>query len=176
MSHIEVCSLARLHDVVEQVQASHVLTLINAKTPVTRPPSILEKNHLYISMSDIVQPLEGHIVPAEEHVSQLIHFVKAWFEEDWQRKRPLVIHCYAGVSRSTAAAMITTALLNPERQEQEIANLVRKRSPTATPNLRLISVADRLLGRSGRLIKAAESIGRGEDCFEGVPFRIELDT
>jgi predicted protein tyrosine phosphatase len=170
MPHIEVCSLARLHDVVEKVQASHVLTLINAKTPVTRPPSIVEKNHLYISMSDIVQPLEGHIVPAEEHVSQLIHFVKAW-----ERKRPLVIHCYAGVSRSTAAAMITTALLNPGRQEQEIANLIRKRSPTATPNLRLISVADQLLGRTGRLIKAAESIGRGEDCFEGVPFRIELE-
>jgi predicted protein tyrosine phosphatase len=170
MPHIEVCSLARLHDVVEQVKASHVLTLINAKTPVTRPPSIVEANHLYISMSDILQPLEGHIVPAEEHVSQLIRFVK-----EWERKRPLVIHCYAGVSRSTAAAMITTALLNPEREEQEIANLIRQRSPTATPNLRLISVADQLLGRSGRLLKAAESIGRGEDCFEGIPFRIEIN-
>jgi predicted protein tyrosine phosphatase len=170
MPHIEVCSLSRLHDVVDQVTASHVLTLINANTPVTRPPSIEAKNHLYISMSDILQPLEGHIMPAEEHVAQVIAFVKAW-----ERKRPLVIHCYAGVSRSTAAAMITTALLNPERKEQEIAELIRQRSPTATPNLRLIYVADRLLGRSGRLLKAAESIGRGEDCFEGVPFRIELN-
>jgi predicted protein tyrosine phosphatase len=171
MPHLEVCSLARLQDVVQEVRASHVLTLINARTPVTRPPSIAEKNHLYISMSDIVQPLEGHIFPGEEHVRQLIAFV-----QKWERKQPMVIHCYAGVSRSTAAAMISTALLNPNRREQDIADLIRQRSPTATPNLRLVAVADTLLGRSGQLLKAAESIGRGEDCFEGIPFQIELEN
>ena len=171
MPHLEVCSLARLHDVVEASKASHVLTLINAQTPVSRPPSIMPSNHLYISMSDIVEPLQGHIIPAENHVRQLMAFV-----QKWERKQPMVIHCYAGVSRSTAAAMITTTLLNPDRREQAIADLIRERSPTATPNLRLIAVADTLLGRSGRLLDAAKSIGRGEDCFEGIPFRIELQA
>jgi predicted protein tyrosine phosphatase len=171
MPHLEICSLARLHDVVSEVNASHVLTLINAQTPVNRPPSIAEQNHLFIGMSDIVQPLQGHIIPGEEHVRQLLTFV-----QKWEQKQPMVIHCYAGVSRSTAAALITTALLNPDRREQDIAQLIRQRSPTATPNLRLIAVADTLLGRSGRLLKAAESIGRGEDCFEGIPFRIELNV
>jgi predicted protein tyrosine phosphatase len=170
MPYLEICSLARLHDVVERAKASHVLTLINADIPVKRPPSIIEANHLIIAMNDITQPLHGHIIPSEEHVRQLMTFV-----QKWERKKPMVIHCYAGVSRSTAAAIIAIALLNPNRSEQEIAQLVRQRSPTATPNLRLIAVADTLLGRSGRLLKAAESIGRGEDCFEGVPFHIDLD-
>jgi predicted protein tyrosine phosphatase len=170
MPHLEICSLARLHQTVAAVQASHVLTLINEKTAVPRPPSISEERHLYLAMSDIVEPLDGHIIPAEDHVQKLLGFIQSW-----DRMRPMVIHCYAGVSRSTAAAMITAAALNPGREEAGIARIIRERSPTATPNLRLVSVADRILGRSGRLLRAAEAIGRGEDCFEGIPFRLEID-
>jgi predicted protein tyrosine phosphatase len=169
MPHIQVCSLARLHRTVAEEDASHVLTLINQGTPVTRPPSIPEERHLFIAMSDIIEPLDGHILPGEGHVRNLLSFVRAW-----DRKRPMVVHCYAGVSRSTAAALITAATLSPERPEAEIAGVIRARSPTATPNLKLVAVADALLGRRGRLYDAAESIGRGAECFEGVPFRLEL--
>jgi predicted protein tyrosine phosphatase len=169
MPHLHVCSLARLHRTVAQEGASHVLTLINDGTPVTRPTSIAQERHLFIAMSDIHQPLDGHILPAEAHVRSLLGFVRGW-----DRAQPMVVHCYAGVSRSTAAALITAAALNPERAEAEIAATIRARSPTATPNLRLVAVADDLLNRGGRLLSAAESIGRGADCFEGVPFRLEL--
>ncbi len=169
MPHIQVCSLAKLHRTVEDEDASHVLTLINQGTPVTRPPSIAAERHLFIAMSDIHEPLDGHILPAEQHVRNLLDFVRGW-----ERAKPMVIHCYAGVSRSTAAALITAATLNPERSEADIANIIRERSPTATPNLRLVAIADSLLGRRGKLFGAAERIGRGEDCFEGVPFRLEI--
>ena len=169
MPFLQVCSLARLSRTVTKINASHVLTLINAQTPVTRPASIPEDRHLYIAMSDIVEPLDGHIIPAEEHVRKLLGFVKAW-----DRTQPMVIHCYAGVSRSTAAAMITACALDPDRAERDVADLIRARSPTATPNLRLVAVADQMLGREGRMYAAAEKIGRGEDCFEGVPFRLEV--
>jgi predicted protein tyrosine phosphatase len=169
MPYIQVCSLARLHRTVAQENASHVLTLINQGTPVTRPPSIAAANHLFIAMSDIQEPLDGHILPAELHVRDLLTFVRAW-----DRARPMVVHCYAGVSRSTAAALITAAAVNPARPEQDIAAVIRGRSPTATPNLKLVAIADKLLGRDGRLLEAADGIGRGEDCFEGVPFRLEV--
>ena len=169
MSHLEICSLNRLHRTVEASGASHILTLINAQTPVTRPASIKEENHLYLAMSDILEPLDGHIIPADTHVERLIAFVR-----NWDRARPMVIHCYAGVSRSTAAALITASILRPSRSAGETARMIRERSPTATPNLRLIAVADRLLDRKGAMVAAAESIGRGEDCFEGVPFRLDI--
>jgi predicted protein tyrosine phosphatase len=169
MPHIKVCSLARLHRTVEEEKASHVLTLINQGTPVTRPPTISEDRHLFIAMSDILTPLEGHILPGETHIVKLLAFVRRW-----ERTQPLVIHCYAGVSRSTAAALITACALNPSRDERDVAEVIRERSPTATPNLRLVAEADGLLGRQGRLLRAAESIGRGEDCFEGVPFRLDI--
>jgi predicted protein tyrosine phosphatase len=169
MPHIKVCSLSRLQRTVAEENASHILTLINEGTPVRRPDAVPADRHLFIGMSDIVEPQDGHILPGEAHVRRLLAFVRGW-----SRERPMVVHCYAGVSRSTAAALIAAAALNPARPEAEIAAVIRARSPTATPNLKLVGVADTILGRNGRLFDAAESIGRGEDCFEGVPFRLEL--
>jgi predicted protein tyrosine phosphatase len=169
MPYIQVCSLARLADTVAAIEASHVLTLINDRTPVTRPAAIPADRHLYIPMSDILEPLDGHILPAEAHVRRVIDFATGW-----DRAQPMVVHCYAGVSRSTAAALITACALRPERSERAVAALIRERSPTATPNLKLVAVADDILGRGGRLYDAAASIGRGADCFEGVPFRLEI--
>jgi predicted protein tyrosine phosphatase len=169
MPYLQVCSLARLARTTASISASHVLTLINERTPVERPASILADNHLYIGVSDIIEPLEGHIIPAETHVRQLLAFVQRW-----DRTQPMVIHCYAGVSRSTAGALIAACALNPARDAQEVAQLIRARSPTATPNLRLVAVADQILKRNGTLYTAAEAIGRGIDCFEGTPFKLEI--
>lgn len=169
MPYLQVCSLARLGDTVAAIGASHVLTLINAGTAVTRPEAILADRHLNIAVSDIVAPLDGHILPGDGHLADLLRFVRGW-----DRGKPMVIHCYAGVSRSTAAALITACALRPERDERAVAALIRERSPTATPNLKLVAIADIALGRQGRLLAAAEGIGRGSECFEGVPFKLEI--
>jgi predicted protein tyrosine phosphatase len=121
-------------------------------------------------MHDISAPLDGYILPDEEHVAGLISFVQRW-----NRRTPLVVHCYAGISRSTASAFTTVCALNPHRDESSIAQALRRASPTATPNIRIVSLADRLLGREGRMIAAIETIGRGEIAVEGNPFRLELE-
>ena len=96
------------------------------------------------------------------------------FLRAWDREQPLVIHCYAGVSRSPAAAFIGACALEPTRCEFEIARELRRASPSATPNRRLVTLADRMLSRDGRMIEAVAAIGRGADCFEGAPFAMEL--
>jgi predicted protein tyrosine phosphatase len=166
---IHVCSLARLEETVERVGARHVVTLVNAGTPMRLPSAVGHDNHLFLAMNDIVDPLPGMTLPGEQHVVQLLDWI-----EGWDRTTPLVVHCYAGVSRSTAAAYTLALALNPSRDEAELAQLLRTRSPSATPNRRIIEIADHLLGRSGRMIAAIEAIGRGEDAFEGVPFHLEV--
>jgi len=86
----------------------------------------------------------------------------------------MVIHCFAGVSRSTAAAFISACALTPGRDEYAIARAIRAASPTATPNMRLVALAEEALARKGRMTGAIEAIGRGEDCYEGTPFVLEL--
>ncbi len=120
-------------------------------------------------MHDIVEPLEGHVLPGPEHVTPLLDFVLAW-----EREAPLVIHCWAGISRSTATAFVATCALAPERDEVEIANALRAASPSATPNRRIVAVADDLMGRGGRMVAAIDGIGRGAFASEGVPFTLTL--
>ena len=81
-----------------------------------------------------------------------------------------------GVSRSTAAAYTVAAALAPKRDEVELAATLRRLSPSATPNIRIVTIADRLLGRDGRMVRAIESIGRGADAYEGEPFRLAIDV
>lgn len=167
---IHVCSLARLHETVEGSGARHVVTLLRDHHLVRRPDAITHANHLVLAVDDISVPLDGYTLPADEHVGELIRFVKAW-----DRTAPLVIHCFAGISRSTAAAYVTACALNPRRDEAEIARLLRGASATATPNARIVALADRALGRKGRMSAAIENIGRGIEAYEGRPFRIDLE-
>ena len=165
-----VCSLSRLAETVGRTGASHMVTLINAGTPVERPPQIHADRHLFLGFNDITAPAEGLVPPAEEHVRHLIDFTGKW-----DRNAPMVIHCWAGISRSTAGAFITACSLMPERDEMEIALALRGASPSATPNARLVALADDVLERRGRMVDAVTAIGRGADAFEGEPFSIEID-
>jgi len=113
--------------------------------------------------------MEGMILPGRRHVEELLAFALRW-----ERAAPMVIHCFAGISRSTAAAFIAACALAPERDEGDIASRLRAASPSATPNSRLVAVADRLLGRNGRMVRAVAAIGRGEFAAEGKPFRLEI--
>jgi predicted protein tyrosine phosphatase len=167
---IHVCSLARLHQTVETCRASHVVTLLRNTDQVIRPSAITEANHLILSMDDIVEELDGYEPPAHEHVERLVEFAATW-----NRAAPMVVHCYAGISRSTAGAYVMACALNPARDEAQIARAIRTASPTAMPNARLVSLADRLLGRGGRMVKAIETIGPGQTAIEGVPFRLDLE-
>lgn len=167
---IHVCSLAKVDETVARTGAERLLSLLAAGTEVVRPAAIAKENHLHLVMHDIAVAQEGMTMPGEEHVRNLLGFAR-----QWDRVKPMVVHCYAGISRSTASAYIIAAALAPMRDEVELAQTLRALSPSATPNPRLIAVADALLERNGRMIEAIEAIGRGADAFEGTPFALKID-
>jgi predicted protein tyrosine phosphatase len=166
---IHVCSLARLHQTVEETRARHIITLLKDISLVERPTAVDAKNHLHIDVDDITCPIDGYNHPCEGHVARLMHFVKGW-----DRAAPIVIHCYAGISRSTASAYAAACALNPNRDEMAIAQEMRRASRTAMPNSLIVSLADRILGRNGRMITAIESIGPGDMAYEADPFRLDV--
>jgi predicted protein tyrosine phosphatase len=167
---IHVCSLARLYATVEETRARHVVTLLRLTDRVQWPRHIAPDNHLILAVDDIVEMADGYTAPAEEHVGRLIEFAG-----QWDRKAPMVVHCFAGISRSTGAAFVAACALNPKRDEATIARAIRDASPTAQPNTRIVGIADRLLKRNGRMIRAVEALGPGEPAAEGRPFRLDLD-
>jgi predicted protein tyrosine phosphatase len=170
MTAIYVCPLSRLGETVQKTGARHIVTLIDQNTLVDRPESIEVGNHLYLGMHDICDPADGMICPSEEHVGEFLDFVGRW-----DRRTPVVIHCYAGISRSTAAAFSAYCAVRPDLDEAEVAKRIRTRSAEATPNARIVRMADALLGRDGRMIEAVEQIGRGVFAYEGTIFSLRLD-
>jgi len=166
---IHVCSLAKLQNTVEDTGARHVVSLVAREDRLLRPPGITAENHLWLQVHDISEPMDGYVQPESDHVERLISFVRGW-----DRSAPLVVHCFAGISRSTAAAFVSVCALNPQRDERTVAHELRRASPTALPNIRIVALADDLLEREGRMIAAIESIGRGAAAAEGVPFRLDL--
>ncbi len=170
MPRLHVCSLSLIAETVDKTGARSLLTLLSPGTEVERPMAIHPERHLYLAVSDIVEPMEGHVLPDATHLDELLRFVHSW-----DRAAPMVIHCFAGVSRSTAAAYIAACALAPERDEFAIARALRAASPTASPNAHLVALADDALGRGGRMKKAIAEIGRGQECSEGEPFTLELN-
>ena len=120
---IHVCSLARLNETVVSTGALHIVTLLKDTDRVARPKTILEANHLVLGMDDISVAMDGYVIPCDDHVTRLIEFVRGW-----DRAKPMVVHCYAGISRSTAGAYVAACALNPRRDEMTIPSRWRSRN------------------------------------------------
>src|SRR5437588_5102277 len=167
---LHVCSLAALPETVKATGASHILTVMANVNQVQRPASVLEANHLKVSMDDITEQMDGFVAPTATHIEQVLNFVRGW-----NRSAPLVVHCYAGISRSTASAFAAACALNPHRDEIAIARHIRAASPIAQPNRLIVSLADKALGREGRMLRALEAMGPSAMTVEGRPFRIDIE-
>lgn len=165
MTHIVVSPLSKLEAQIALLQPSHIVTLSSSDVPFL--PGGMKR--LSLIFNDIVEPRDGLVMPQHIHVEQLLEFVKSW-----DRERPLLIHCYAGISRSTASAYIIAIALNHRLEETALATMLRQLSPSATPNIRLIELADQILGREGRMVKAIRAIGRGKEAFEGEVFSLHV--
>lgn len=164
---ILVCPLSQVRHVIRTRRPSHVISLLDPHSPF---PHADGARHLQVKVNDITEEASGWTAPAREHVADIIEFVSAW-----ERSDPMLIHCYAGISRSTATAFITACVHNPGVDEGEIAWALRRASPVAWPNRRIVALADAELGRSGRMLDALDAIGAGrmwEDVGENAPFEI----
>jgi predicted protein tyrosine phosphatase len=167
---LHVCSLAALPDTVKATGASHVLTVMANVDQVQRPVSILAANHLKVQVDDITEQMDGFLAPSEAHIEKVLNFVRSW-----DRSAPMVVHCYAGISRSTASAFAAACMLNPHRDEIAIARQIRAASPIAAPNRLIVSLADKALGREGRMLRALDEMGPGSMIVEGRPFQVDLE-
>jgi predicted protein tyrosine phosphatase len=166
---IIVTSLRTAAEQVAESGARRVVSILSPDSQFPNFESVTGDHHLRLSFHDVAAPSPGLAAPGAHDMMRLLTFIKAW-----DRTSPLLIHCWAGISRSTASAYIATCLLQPERSEEELAQALRRASPSATPNPMLVKLADDALGRDGRMRRAINDIGRGADAFEGAPFLLEV--
>ena len=156
MSRIYVANLASLALAVERVRPRRVLTVIDPGTPLPELPNIGAGEHLRLFFHDVVEAMDAATLPpGPEHVERILAFGADLAEPELADG--LLVHCYAGVSRSTASAYILLCLHNPGR-EGEAARLLRTQAGHAIPNRRMVELADDLLGRGGRMVDAVDAM------------------
>ncbi|MEQ8479393.1 MAG: tyrosine phosphatase family protein [Hoeflea sp.] len=169
MSYLVVCRLNQIAETAVLYGAREMISLMAEGQDFHRPAVIGASRHLKLGVNDISGEMDGLIAPAKTHVERIIDFA-----ESWNRSAPLVIHCWFGISRSPAAALITALALAPDQEEDELAARLRSASPFVTPNPRLIAIGDEILGRNGKLVRAVERIGRGAETSQGQRFCLGL--
>lgn len=161
-----ISSLRRIPALIRRRSPSHLISLLAPAEMIEEHPA-LGGRHLRLGVNDIVEPTEGLVAPHEGTVHAILDFAEAW-----DARQPMLIHCWAGISRSSATAFIVACAKNPDVPEQIIAEHLRARSPIAHPNARLVALADAVLAREGRMSAAVGSIGPGRPAFENEPFEL----
>jgi len=160
-----VTPLSRLPQVIAARAPSHLITLLSPEELIPTPVGFAPERHLRLGVHDIAEPQDGLVIPDAALVARIFDFASGW-----DASQPMVVHCWAGISRSTATAFAIACERNPHADELEIAIRLRKASPSAYPNRRIVALADDVLGRRGRMIEAVEAMGGNGYVTEGVPF------
>jgi len=167
MSIILVTPLSEVEAAIRHYRPSHLVTLLSPEHMIETPYGVLPERHLRLGVDDVADDYLSERAPRAAHVESLIAFGRLWSAE-----APILVHCWAGVSRSMAAAFVLLCDRHGPGRELEIAHALRWRAAHAYPNPLIVRLADEALGRKGHMISAAEAIGRGVIVAEGE--RVEL--
>jgi predicted protein tyrosine phosphatase len=132
---------------------SHVLSILDPGWPEPEAlgPFGLDRR-LKLRFHDVIEAHPGWIAPERWDVELLLAFARDLAQ---LRQAHLLVHCHAGVSRSTAAAILVLAQTCPETPVEEAVREVVRLRPRAWPNLRMLELGDEILGRGGEIIEAA---------------------
>jgi len=152
---ITVCGLDEL-DNQAAAGVTHVLPILDPGWP---EPEILRNfdidRRLRLHFHDVIERLPGWIAPERWDVDLLLAFGRNAADTQDRSGAHLLVHCHAGVSRSTAAAILILAQRYADRPADEALAEVARVRPRAWPNLRMLELGDAALGRKGEIVAAA---------------------
>lgn len=156
---ITVCGLDELAEH-REARVSHVLSILDPDWPV---PEVFgtfgEHDKLELRFHDIIEETQGTIAPQPHHVEQLLAFGRG-LDREPKAAAHLLVHCHAGVSRSSASMALLIAQAMPDRPGAAIFADILHIRPQIWPNLRIVEMGDRALGRDGDLVAAAHGVYR----------------
>lgn len=167
MPDLHVCPLSGLPQVATKLGCFHLLTLLSPDHAGEYPRNLACDEHLHLSFHDIIEATPNLVAPDSDIMQAIIDFGRG------ARDHCMLIHCWAGISRSSAAAYAIACDRNPGF-EGDIADELRRRAPSVTPNRLMVQLADDALRRNGRMVAAIARIGRGVEAFEGETYRLPL--
>lgn len=128
-------------------RARRIVSILDMGAP---PPALLagsDAKMLTLRFDDVIAPGGPFRPPGRDDIESLLAF-----DRDHRADELLLVHCTAGISRSTAALAILLAQRRPGAEAEAFA-AVRATRPRAWPNSLMVALADDLLCAQGRLVR-----------------------
>ncbi len=156
---IVVCSLSDFNNVCDSIKPSHAISVIDPGFEPNTPRGV--SNHLKLGFDDIINisddgPLyrvpgkNSHIEQtlfSESNALSIVEFVNSWKQE-----KPIVIHCWCGISRSMATATYIMCFNEKKNIDRNI-RYIRKIAPHANPNKLMLSFFEKILRTNDEITK-----------------------
>ena len=150
---ITICGLAELAGHAA-TPFSHVVSILDPAWPEPKDfVNYAPRRRVVWRFDDVVAESPRVIAPNRGDVEAILQLGSLLAAEPAEH---LLIHCHAGVSRSTAVAIILLAQHNPSREREAFVEVTRVR-PRNWPNALMLAIADDLLCRDGALTAALRS-------------------
>jgi predicted protein tyrosine phosphatase len=148
----EICSLRRARRIKRRFDA--VLTIEDPEGQkffrCLRFHKKPEPHHKVLKFEDLDQPYTSIVTATRSDILEILRFTKKHGGEN------LLIHCNAGISRSTAAGLLFLSdRLGPGKERKALDELIAIQ-PSAVPNLLIVQLGDQILGRKGKLLGAVK--------------------
>ena len=126
---IQICSL----EAVREFDTSLYAGVITVEDSDIEDPFRVDEygpNQLVLCFDDISVPVEGYVEPNEKHILKALAFAhKIETETAWS----LLIHCHAGISRSSVIALAIIATRIGAGKELQAIKMLEKSSQTVVP-------------------------------------------
>jgi predicted protein tyrosine phosphatase len=152
--YLTICGLQEL-GAFQNAAVTHVLSILDPGHPEPADFALYGPHkRLTLRFDDIIDAAPGMMLPERHHIEALLEFGKGLAAASDDPLNHLLVHCHAGISRSTASMAILLAEARPETDEDSLFAHIREIRAQAWPNSRMIAMADDLLGRQGRLVAA----------------------
>ena len=154
--------------------ASHILSILDPDWPVPEALGAFgEHEKLELRFHDVIEEAAGRVPPSKDDVARLLAFGRDLMAEP-RNDADLLVHCHAGISRSTASMALVLAQALPALSAREVMREIVRIRPKAWPNLRIIEIGDGLLSRNGEIVAAVIEVYRMQ--LEIRPYLAELMT
>jgi predicted protein tyrosine phosphatase len=163
-----ICGLAELAEHCG-ARVSHVLSILDPAEP---EPAAFgrygDHERLELRFHDIIEErVPGYESPQPHHIDALLAFGRDLGAAPAGRDIHVLVHCHMGISRSTAASMLLLTQAEPGWSPGRVMAEVARIRPKAWPNLRMIEIGDKMLGRQGELVRVVRT--RHRELAEALP-------
>lgn len=142
MFNLKITSLLEAQELLQSNWADCAISLVCPGTPLK---SLYDK-HKVLFVHDIPFEKKGFIAPQIEHIQDVLTFTEGLKSGD-----RLLVHCYAGVSRSTSMAI--GILIHHGMGWKEAFDFVATVRPFMLPNKRIMQLLDGNFNLGGKLVE-----------------------